>query len=88
MSVFPVPRRVRKGAVGREHKGHFKEKGTRTMATKEKLIACRRAYAEKGCKRIEIVHPDGKVSVVRNGIALAAAMGALVREADRQIASA
>ena len=58
------------------------------MATKEKLIVCRKAYTEKGCKRIEVVHADGMVSVIRNRAAIDATMGTLVREVERQIASA
>ena len=65
-----------------------KEKGDDAKSRKAELIACRKSYAEKGCKRIEIVHPDGNVSAIRNGVAIAAAMGAIVREIDRQIASA
>lgn len=58
------------------------------MSKKEKLIACRRAYSEKGCRRIEVIHDDGTVSGIVNRAAVAAAIDALVREADRQIASA
>ena len=57
------------------------------MATKEQLIACRKAYAEKGCKRIEVIRPDGKVSAVTDRVAIDAALGALVSEADRQLAN-
>ena len=57
------------------------------MATKEQLIACRNAYAEKGCNRIEVIRPDGKVSTVTDRVAIDSAIGALVSEADRQLAN-
>ena len=56
------------------------------MATKEQLVACRNAYAEKGCNRIEVIRPDGKVSTVTDRVAIDTAIGALVSEADRQLA--
>ena len=56
------------------------------MATKEQLIDCRKAYAEDGCKRIDVFKSDGKVSTVTSPTAIATAMGALVGEADRQLA--
>ena len=55
------------------------------MTTKEKLIECRRAYAERGAKFIEITHLDGRKSAIANPKAIKAAMDALKVELDRQI---
>ena len=58
------------------------------MATKEQLIACRNAYAERGCQLIELTHMDGKKSGIANPAAIRVVMDALKGELDRQIASA
>ena len=58
------------------------------MATKEQLIACRNAYAERGCQFIELTHEDGKKSGIANPAAIRVVMDALKGELDRQIASA
>ena len=58
------------------------------MATKEQLIACRNAYAERGCQLIELTHQDGRVSGISNPGAIRVVMDALKGELDRQIASA
>ena len=55
------------------------------MTTKEKLMQCRRAYAERGAKFIEITHLDGQKSAIANPKAIKAAMDALKVELDRQI---
>ena len=55
------------------------------MTTKEKLMECRRAYAERGAKFIEITHLDGRKSAIANPKAIKAAMDALKVELDRQI---
>ena len=52
---------------------------------KEKLIRCRRAYAERGAKLIEVTHLDGKKSGIANPKAVKAVMDALKVELDRQI---
>ena len=53
---------------------------------KEKLIRCRRAYAERGAKLIEVTHLDGKKSAIANPKAVKAALDAIKVELDRQIA--
>ena len=55
------------------------------MTLKEKLENCRRAYA-KGVTLIELTHPDGQKSAVRNKDAVNAAVRALGAELERQIA--
>ena len=52
---------------------------------KEKLIRCRRAYAERGAKLIEVTHLDGKKSAIANPKAVKAALDAIKVELDRQI---
>ena len=52
---------------------------------KEKLIRCRRIYAERGAKLIEVTHLDGKKSAIANPKAVKAVMDALKVELDRQI---
>ena len=52
---------------------------------KENLIRCRRTYAERGAKLIEITHLDGKKSGIANHKAVKAVMDALKVELDRQI---
>ena len=52
---------------------------------KENLIRCRRAYAERGAKLVEITHLDGKKSGIANPKAVKAVMDALKVELDRQI---
>ena len=52
---------------------------------KENLIRCRRAYAERGAKFVEITHLDGKKSGIANPKAVKAVMDALKVELDRQI---
>ena len=52
---------------------------------KEKLIRCRRAYAERGAKLIEVTHLDGTKSAIANPKAVKAAVDALKVELDRQI---
>ena len=42
------------------------------MTTKEKLMQCRRAYAERGAKFIEITHLDGQKSAIANPKAIKA----------------
>lgn len=56
------------------------------MATKETLMACRRAYEERGCKQVTIIHNDGGKSGIVNAKAVAVVMSALKNELDRQIA--
>ena len=52
---------------------------------KENLIRCRRAYAERGAKLIEVTHLDGRKSGIANPKAIKAVMDALKVELDRQI---
>ena len=52
---------------------------------KANLIRCRRAYAERGAKLVEITHLDGKKSGIANPKAVKAVMDALKVELDRQI---
>ena len=52
---------------------------------KENLIRCRRAYAERGAKLVEITHLDGKKSGIANPKAVKAVMDVLKVELDRQI---
>lgn len=52
---------------------------------KENLMRCRRAYAERGAKLVEITHLDGKKSGIANPKAVKAVMDALKVELDRQI---
>ena len=52
---------------------------------KKKLIRCRRVYAERGAKLIEVTHLDGKKSAIANPKAVKAAMDAIKVELDRQI---
>ena len=54
------------------------------MDKKETLMNCRRAYA-KGATLIELTHPDGAKSAVRNKDAINAVLGALDKELDRQL---
>ena len=49
------------------------------------LIHCRKAYAERGAKLIEVTHLDGRKSGIANPMAIKAAMDALTVELDRQI---
>ena len=63
-------------------------KGNRTMTNnkkKENLIRCRRTYAERGAKLVEITHLDGRKSGIANPKAVKAVMDALKVELDRQI---
>ena len=66
-------------------------KGNGTMTKKQKielrdnLIRCRRTYAERGAKLIEVTHLDGTKSGIANPKAVKAAMDALKVELDRQI---
>ena len=53
---------------------------------KEKLIRCRRAYAERGAKLIVVTHLNGKKSAIANPKAVKAALDAIKVELDRQIA--
>lgn len=53
---------------------------------KDKLIRCRRAYAERGAKLIVVTHHDGKKSAIANPKAVKAALDAIKVELDRQIA--
>ena len=55
------------------------------MTTKEKLMECRRACAERGAKFIEVTHLDGRKSRIENPEAVKAALDALKVELDRQI---
>ena len=59
------------------------KKGKQEM--KKKLIRCRRVYAERGAKLIEVTHLDGKKSAIANPKAVKAAMDAIKVELDRQI---
>ncbi len=52
---------------------------------KENLIRCRRAYAERGAKLIEVTHLDGRKSGIANPKAIKVVMDALKGELDRQI---
>lgn len=52
---------------------------------KKKLIRCRRVYAERGAKLIEVTHLDGTKSGIANPKAVKAAMDALKVELYRQI---
>ena len=52
---------------------------------KENLIRCRRAYAERGAKLIEVTHLDGRKSGIANPKAIKVVMDALKVELDRQI---
>ena len=52
---------------------------------KKKLIRCRRIYAERGAKLIEVTHLDGKKSAIANPKAVKAALDAIKVELDRQI---
>lgn len=52
---------------------------------KENLMRCRRAYAKRGAKLVEITHLDGKKSGIANPKAIKAVMDALKVELDRQI---
>ena len=52
---------------------------------RDNLIRCRRAYAERGAKLIEVTHLDGTKSGIANPKAVKAAMDALKVELDRQI---
>ena len=52
---------------------------------KENLIRCRRTYAERGAKLVEITHLDGRKSGIANPKAVKAVMDALKVELDRQI---
>ena len=52
---------------------------------KANLIRCRRAYAERGAKLVEITHLDGRKSGIANPKAVKAVMDALKVELDRQI---
>ena len=54
------------------------------MTLKEKLENCRKAY-EKGATLIELTHPDGAKSAIRNPRAIAVTMDALKNELDRQL---
>ena len=64
-----------------------KQKGKeKYMTLKEKLIACKKAYTERGCKLIEITHDDGRKSGIANPKAINIVMEALKKELDRQIA--
>ena len=50
---------------------------------RDNLIRCRRAYAERGAKLIEVTHLDGTKSGIANPKAVKAAMDALKVELDR-----
>ena len=52
---------------------------------KENLIRCRRTYAERGAKLVEITLLDGRKSGIANPKAVKAVMDALKVELDRQI---
>ena len=52
---------------------------------RDNLIRCRRVYAERGAKLVEITHLDGKKSGIANPKAVKAVMDALKVELDRQI---
>ena len=55
------------------------------MTLKEKLENCRKAYA-KGVTLIELTHPDGAKSAIRNPKAISVVMDSLNGELDRQLA--
>jgi hypothetical protein len=52
---------------------------------RKNLINCRRTYAERGAKLIEVTHLDGRKSGIANPKAIKAVMDALKVELDRQI---
>ncbi len=52
---------------------------------RKNLIHCRRTYAERGAKLIEVTHLDGGKSGIANPKAVKAVMDALKVELDRQI---
>lgn len=52
---------------------------------RKNLINCRRTYAERGAKLIEVTHLDGRKSGIANPKAVKAVMDALKVELDRQI---
>ena len=52
---------------------------------RKNLIHCRRTYAERGAKLIEVTHLDGRKSGIANPKAVKAVMDALTVELDRQI---
>lgn len=52
---------------------------------RKNLINCRRTYAERGAKLIEVTHLDGRKSGIVNPKAIKAVMDALKVELDRQI---
>ena len=52
---------------------------------RKNLIHCRRTYAERGAKLIEVTHLDGTKSGIANPNAVKAVMDALTVELDRQI---
>ena len=52
---------------------------------RDNLIRCRRTYAERGAKLIEVTQLDGTKSGIANPKAVKAAMDALKVELDRQI---
>ena len=52
---------------------------------RKNLIQCRRTYAERGAKLIEVTHLDGRKSGIANPKAIKAVMDALKVELDRQI---
>jgi len=52
---------------------------------RDNLIRCRRTYAERGVKLIEVTHLDGRKSGIANPKAVKAVMDALKVELDRQI---
>ena len=88
MRDLSVLRRVREGAEGRGGEKETTTERKTTMATKEKLIACRETYMDGGCQFIELTHQDGRVSAISNSGAIRVMMNALKGELDRQIASA
>ena len=49
---------------------------------KDKLVRCRRAYAERGAKLIVVTHHDGKKSAIANPKAVKAALDAIKVELD------
>ena len=52
---------------------------------RKNLINCRRTYAERGAKLIEVTHLDGRKSGIANPKAIKAVMDALKVELDTQI---
>ena len=52
---------------------------------RKNLIQCRRTYAERGAKLIEVTHLDGRKSGIANPKAIKAVMDVLKVELDRQI---